>query len=68
VLEPVPTAGMKGGDVVRLVELVRSRIAEAEADMRRERAAEGWEPATSAAAGPAAPAGDARGAPETHPK
>jgi 1-acyl-sn-glycerol-3-phosphate acyltransferase len=42
VLEPVPTAGLKGGDVVRLVEQVRGQIAAAEAEMRREREAEGW--------------------------
>jgi 1-acyl-sn-glycerol-3-phosphate acyltransferase len=42
-LEPVPTKGMTGGDVVKLMETVRTRIAGAEAELRAERAALGWE-------------------------
>jgi len=42
-LEPVATKGMTGGDVVKLMETVRTRIAEAEAELRAERAALGWE-------------------------
>ncbi len=42
VLEPIPTAGMTGGDVVKLMEAARTRIAAAEAELRAERAAQGW--------------------------
>jgi 1-acyl-sn-glycerol-3-phosphate acyltransferase len=43
VLEPVETKGMGGADVVRLAALVRERIATAEAELRREREAAGWQ-------------------------
>ncbi len=43
VLEPVETKGMAGGDVVKLMETVRGRIAAAEAELKAERAALGWE-------------------------
>jgi len=42
VLEPVETKGMTGSDVVRLSATVRERIGSAEAELRAERAAEGW--------------------------
>jgi len=42
VLDPVPTAGMTGADVVRLSALVRERIGSAEAELRREREVAGW--------------------------
>ncbi len=42
VLEPVPTAGMTGSDVVRLSAMVRERIGAAEGELRQEREAEGW--------------------------
>jgi 1-acyl-sn-glycerol-3-phosphate acyltransferase len=43
VLEPIPTTGMTGADVVRLMETTRERISAAEAEIRAERAALGWE-------------------------
>jgi 1-acyl-sn-glycerol-3-phosphate acyltransferase len=42
VLEPVETKGMTGADVVRLMETVRGRIADAEAELHAERTALGW--------------------------
>jgi 1-acyl-sn-glycerol-3-phosphate acyltransferase len=41
-LEPVETKGMTGADVVRLMATVRERIATAEAELRAERASQGW--------------------------
>ena len=43
VLDPVDTKGMTGGDVVKLMGTARARIAAAEAELRAERAALGWE-------------------------
>jgi 1-acyl-sn-glycerol-3-phosphate acyltransferase len=47
-LEPIDTKGMTGGDVVKLMETARSRIAAAEQELRAERAALGWEKAPPA--------------------
>ncbi len=41
-LEPVETKGMTGADVVKLMATVRERIAAAEAELRTERASQGW--------------------------
>jgi 1-acyl-sn-glycerol-3-phosphate acyltransferase len=43
VLEPIDTKGMTGADVLKLMETVRARIATAEAELKAERAALGWE-------------------------
>jgi 1-acyl-sn-glycerol-3-phosphate acyltransferase len=43
VLEPIETKGMSGADVVKLMGTARERIAAAEAELRAERAALGWE-------------------------
>ncbi len=42
-LPPVETKGMTGADVLKLMEDVRTRIAAAEAEIRAERAALGWD-------------------------
>ncbi len=42
-LEPIDTKGMTGADVLSLMEEVRTRIAAAEAELRAERDALGWE-------------------------
>jgi 1-acyl-sn-glycerol-3-phosphate acyltransferase len=42
VLEPIETKGMTGADVVRLMDMARTRIAAAEAELSAERAALGW--------------------------
>jgi 1-acyl-sn-glycerol-3-phosphate acyltransferase len=42
-LAPIDTKGMTGADVVRLMGMTRDRIAVAEAELRAERAALGWE-------------------------
>jgi 1-acyl-sn-glycerol-3-phosphate acyltransferase len=43
VLEPIETKGMTGADVVRLMTTTRDRIGAAEAELRAERAALGWD-------------------------
>jgi len=43
VLDPIDTKGMTGSGVVKLMETARTRIAAAEAELRAERAALGWE-------------------------
>jgi hypothetical protein len=43
VLAPIETKGMTGSDVVKLMATTRERIAAAEAELRAERAALGWE-------------------------
>jgi hypothetical protein len=42
VLEPIETKGMTGADVVRLMDMARTRIAAAEAELSAQRAALGW--------------------------